>query len=853
MLWIALNAFFICKKVFEKMPSQKRISQDKLPGNELRDEAADLLSGRFGKPKTEYREDGKKADIYFEYKEFSQKVRLYVEGKDLGRNLGRDDCKIIVADYMGIIEKNSPATLLTVSRRGLTADAQKYVDDEIAYLRHQSLLELEASLIDFEYYLEHLVEQRGTTGIANYYINSGYHVRQSDNQTKLSESLTREAAESAFEAVNRYIDSDAYRAPLAVLGGYGSGKTSLSVQIAGTLAERALQDSNARIPILIRLGNITTSSSIQGLLGGYFTSEFEVAGFSFKNFMLLNKKGRLVIILDGFDEMKHAMSFADFRSQVKSFLSLHCRKSKILLLGRPSAFLTDEEERFILRGEKRSQNQWARLPDWPRFTEIELDSFTPDERTEFIKRYLEYRSENSELFDIPLDGAFAAQRAISVDQIASREQELFSKPVHAKILTDLAVDPNFDLEHFSKSFSKWNLYKEFIESIYDREVQKSVRRDISVQARIRFIREIAFWLWTRRGAGVSFSLEDLPSFPELDILPELEDDDEVEKFQREYLAGSILEKKDGDHFYFGHRSFAEYLVADRMLSEIPSSATHSDYSLAFGDGVAAFVAEAGRDDEVRQWAHSLGDARGNIDLRYIQFIAERFGGLPGLVDQLSPGSFWHDALSPFSKDFLHTDKNYSVVIKQLFDTNPTVFSWLYCWLTKDGPYKWREERFCDENGYQFEYRIARALINSFFKGVKRTNKNFSTTAEYVGFRRICNASIEIYNFEYENEMQFRHQDLFEACRRELERSGIVIEQSESLAVPSMNLNVTAVVEGLSHPARGHFEAFAKFGGRFSNVTEVAKIPRRKQANPADAQRNLGASGKPKRSKGGRRH
>ncbi|MEM9398294.1 MAG: hypothetical protein AAF991_12500 [Pseudomonadota bacterium] len=418
-----------------------------------------------------------------------------------------------------------------------------------------------------------------------------------------------------------------------------------------------------------------------------------------------------------------------------------------------------------------------------------------------------------------------------MDRIADREQELFSKPVHTKILTDLAVDPNFDLDTFSESFSKWSLYREFIESIYNREAEKAVRRDISTNARIRFIGEVAFWLWTTRGGAVSFSLEELPAFDEFENYADIDDPEEIERIQREFLSGSILEKKDGDNFYFGHRSFAEYLVADRMLSEPPSSAEHAKYALAIGDGVVAFLDESGRDDDIRSWAKTLGDARGEIDLRYISFLADRFEGPAGLARELSPNSFWRNALMPFEKNFVHSEANYKSAMATIEDTNPTIFAWIYCWLAKEGSYKWRGERFDDERGYGFDYRVIQCLINSFFNGVRRVDKSFTTNSNYVGFRRICTDAIEVFDFSYGNEVQYQHQKLYEACRKELERSGIFFEETEHLAAPPINLAVEDVVEGLSHPARSNFDAFAKYARRFNHVTEVAVLPKKRSDTP----------------------
>ncbi|MGC3939523.1 NACHT domain-containing protein [Roseobacter sp. EG26] len=193
---------------------------------------------------------------------------------------------------------------------------------------------------------------------------------------------------STYQALIDWVHDENDFQPIALLGGYGSGKTSVAKKIASELAKLSVQDYTVRRPILIRLGNITRYSAVDGILGGLFTSEVPVRNFNLPNFQKLNEKGHFLIILDGFDEMKHSMSWADFKAQVQALLQLHKERSKVLLLGRPSAFLSEDEERHILKGQRRLDENWVRLPNWPSFRELELREFTPAQRRDFVVKYI---------------------------------------------------------------------------------------------------------------------------------------------------------------------------------------------------------------------------------------------------------------------------------------------------------------------------------------------------------------------------------------------------------------------------------------------------------------------------------
>lgn len=342
--------------------------------------------------------------------------------------------------------------------------------------------------MELEAYLRYLIADFQSSGLKDYYVENGFTVRAplaKEHEEHVVETRKQfNQGKSCFEAIRSWIAVDDASAPVAVLGGYGTGKTSLANRLAAHLAESSIHDPHARQPIVLKLGGISQYANIEGLIAGYFTKTFPIRNFNFHNFITLNDKGRFVVILDGFDEMKHSMSWNDFKSQVKSLLLLQGERSKVVLLGRPSAFLSETEERYILKGERPLGESWVSLPDWPRFHELEISDFTDSERAEFIERYLASGS------NVALAAGTEA-RAQLTNEIASLDPELYKKPVHSKILTDLAKDPNFDLSQFKSASSRWLLYQEFMSSLYDREAEKRNRSDISTNRRKTFLGDLA--------------------------------------------------------------------------------------------------------------------------------------------------------------------------------------------------------------------------------------------------------------------------------------------------------------------------------------------------------------------------
>ena len=702
-------------------------------GDKLRDEAANLLSYRFPDTKIEKRARGKKVDVFFATTEFKKTVHCFVEAKDYKKRIGRKEIAYIWSDYSGIIKSNRPATLLLVTRSGLTTDAQEFVS-EIPELRHLTIWELENECINLSNYLRHLHDSYIKSGLDHYYTDTGFKntslIREKKNANPLSRKpLTFgklvEHASSACTEICGWVDDENDNRPIAVLGGYGAGKSSLARRIAALLSEKALEDPLSRRPILIELGNITRYSNVQGLLGGYFTSDFLIKNFSVSNFMTLNEKGRFVIILDGFDEMKHAMNWSDFRRQIESLLEFQNPKSKIIMMGRPNAFLNEIEERQILRGERPFNDKWITLPNWPEFYELELNNFGVNSRKLFVEKYLQHlcknlKENNREVtFDPPA-------RTILINKIADLDPELFSKPVHAKLLTELATNPNFEIEKYEQRLTRWDLYNEFLNSIFERENDKEARQETPIATRIEFLETIAYWLWTEKDGVTSFSVDEIPEeFFSKDLTLDFEG---LERMKRELLSGSLLEKKSGDIYYFGHRSFAEFLVAQRMIKNAPRPHEHLQYSTAFIGGVKTFVEESASKTAVANWLENINSYNGDLRPPYLRFLLGASKDLNAMKSCFLADSLWGKLLAPFEDGLDMSDSNLEKISQALNTKDVLSFSWWALWILS--------------NGAKVNFSLfAISIIRTIFKAVEKRENYYSVGREYEGILDILQKSM----------------------------------------------------------------------------------------------------------------
>lgn len=828
-----------------KCVSKVRGNPNPSPGDQLRDEAADMLAATYGRVFEEKRAGGKKVDLYFEIEAHNKTTRMYVEGKDEAGPLHRSRVNNIWADYEGILRKNAPAQLLLITRRGLATGALSYVQDEKPEMLHQTIWELETGLINLRWYLDQIEREFRRSGLPEYFIESGFRITTPLDSSQL-EMVQRTHAlfdetQSLISQLLRWSSDNSDKAPVAVLGGYGTGKTSLAVKLAAELGRLSMHDRNARQPILIKLGGISRYSGIDGILGSHFTNEYSIPTFNWRHFCRLNEKGRYLIILDGFDEMKHAMTWHQFKAQVRELLDLLQGDAKVLLLGRPSAFLSEDEHRYILKGQRPTAEGYRGLPGWPMFHELELEDFSRDQRAKFVRAYLEH---NAGI----LGNIDAAKRAGTANQIADENEELFGRPVHSRILTDLAVNASFDLTKFRGEASRWKLYHEFLGSIMDREMEKRERVDISAERRMRFQRKLAYWLWTSKDTQISFSAREIPKSLLEDFKPET--DEVFEALTRELLTGSILQRKTGDVFFFEHRSFAEFLVADHMLSSVPVRKAHSQFSHAFQDGVKDFIVESGNQDRVEDWISSFSSAEGPLQISYIDFLSEQVGGIEALCNRLSEGSNWQDVLSPFSESLQFTATNHDSVMTSLRTASPTAFAWRLLWLLDQPATEYEAIKRPSPFQGNFVKRIVQYLVSLLFTQVEQREDTFFIPQEASGLRDICRDSIGVFNDRRGDYFQVDLAKLRRGCQKIVEDASISLGESTIEIQSRTTIDNSEMTASMDRFQKGKLGKFLDNGGAWQQITVLvdktdvqkrnerrqAQIRRRKNMGPLEKDR-----------------
>lgn len=148
--------------------------------------------------------------------------------------------------------------------------------------------------------------------------------------------------ENTEDYILKWVNNNKLHKHIALLGEYGQGKSTLSLKVAYEL----LINKSNRIPIIIELrGKSPKNETLLELLASW-ASRFNINAKAMEKLL---EEGKLLIILEGFDEMDLVGDKYVRRSHFKRLVEfMRYEKSKVLITGRPNLFFdNDEMEEFL--------------------------------------------------------------------------------------------------------------------------------------------------------------------------------------------------------------------------------------------------------------------------------------------------------------------------------------------------------------------------------------------------------------------------------------------------------------------------------------------------------------------------
>lgn len=348
---------------------------------------------------------------------------------------------------------------------------------------------------------------------------------------------------------------------ISLLADYGMGKTTFLKYYTSYLSKNILNGKQFyRYPVFISLTNTSPMSNdgIQTKIQSFVSKEL---GVNYALFERLVHLGKIVFILDGFDEMGFIGTEKTRFEQFNSIWQLATKDNKILISGRPSYLPTEFERKNVLNIvekelELSQQNPYTEIIEFDYFQEEEilktLKVYYKDLET--IKQYFEYIKSNQSVLD------------------------LCKRP--SMLHMTMSILPTLYKEGLEKKISAASLMNKYIEFWISRQESKNIKgcfnkNDNTKKAfLINFFTKLATQMYENKTLVVSKGKLDTLITKEIENLNmNIKDRDEIfEGFKNEIYSGYFIEVdinySKEDNFKFVHKSIFEFFVSKKIIDLI---------------------------------------------------------------------------------------------------------------------------------------------------------------------------------------------------------------------------------------------------------------------------------------------
>ena len=533
-------------------------------GKRFEDRVADLLRMLGYQIEMQQTVDGNEVDLIATMAKGIDRITYFVECKDHAAVVRKE----VVEKLKGWLDtpkaraRNAQGMVVG---RGFASAGVEYANS--VNIRLFTSEDLERALIDFAPYLNRLVSEFAASPLAACYVEQ--HIRPEKSPDTTPPLLPHAAAWANGEGSRLWV----------LLGDYGTGKTTFTRRFAYDLAQKALGDPAAPVPLLINLRDYPNKASLADVLHEHWamrTGERRDPAI----FMHLLGRGRIVLLLDSFDEMGVAQAH---RNVVEQFRGLvfptgsageGSRSNRILVTCREHYFRDKAEAESAVAGRTDSLEKAARGFDG---TVDLLPRFTHRQIQDYLKRRMGERKGKEAWKTI--DGIY------DLKSLADRPQ-----------LLDIIIESLPELATQGRAVTAGALYLAYTNKwLEDPRIRPSERQSSSEQLR-HVLETLAVELWRRDGQRIHHA--DL--FALIMKRADLRGGLQVENLDVELRTAAFLSRTADGYYGFSHRSFLEFFYARAILQALNGN----------GDGLVSVLDNARLSWEAAGFVHDLvGEAQ----------------------------------------------------------------------------------------------------------------------------------------------------------------------------------------------------------------------------------------------------
>lgn len=357
-----------------------------------------------------------------------------------------------------------------------------------------------------------------------------------------------------FKPINNFLNNwlqDDMQNLLIVVGEYGTGKTTLMKYLTYHLGQQRIgegaatapiQDIQGRLPVFMPLNKFETELPT---FVGKVCEEVGIEDINFSRFKELARDGKLLIILDGFDEMTQYINPTKQRSnfgQVRRQLLEGMPNSKVILTTRSEYFKSMAARERIFETARHNN-----------FGYVYVQPF----ENEQVRQYLLAHGYGNDYWD-------------RVKRVLGEDNDVISRPVLLEIMVKYLPELLAQCDRDKRALLATDLYKLFIEKELERKVDDLVRRNWLIEGkdRMQILEAVALWMF--QNDTLYFNADEIGEELDFKSYFKTNNNAQYENYLHEFLTFSFLKPQDvaAGTFQISHKSFMEYLVAKAFVEAL---------------------------------------------------------------------------------------------------------------------------------------------------------------------------------------------------------------------------------------------------------------------------------------------
>lgn len=410
--------------------------------------------------------------------------------------------------------------------------------------------------------------------------------------------------DKALEYLRQWRDRQDVARWLIIVGEYGTGKTALTKVLQYDWCLDYASDPSSPIVFRMELRDFARQFDADGLLH-HFLDRNRLGDVPIRYIYQLIRSGRLVLLLDGYDEMAQYMSTRERRACLEALATLSHEGARGILTSRPNYF-SEAEELTVLEALYKelatyssfSARTIAQLAEQERKVDQLLDShfvnrfertlrdLTPEQTEALVRRKLAGNVAGQEVVLRILKSIFRDEGTSNL--------ALSGKPVIITYLLEVVDSLLAGTLRAEQNLTEWSVYTLIVDNLMLRDYQRTP--EISPRDRREFLRRLS----------VALSRRENPIIGETDFrqlvaremkfrpgLPEEERRKEIDARFDDLRASTTLTRSGHGTdigWRFSHNSLREFLLTEYCLTALTTGATIQERAVPISEPMRNFAA-----------------------------------------------------------------------------------------------------------------------------------------------------------------------------------------------------------------------------------------------------------------------